>query len=99
MRGNSCTAFWETLQIYTGKHYSNYLGSLTYIRWESRRGTLAAEHTSCPGCVCEDSPTCRRHHKCKQAPAWELEQPEPGVMRWTTPAGPTYTTRPTVYEL
>jgi hypothetical protein len=29
---------------------------------------------------------------------WKLEQPEPGVMRWTTPAGRHYTTRPTVYE-
>ena len=24
--------------------------------------------------------------------------PGPGVMRWTTPAGRSYTTRPTVYE-
>jgi hypothetical protein len=31
-------------------------------------------------------------------PGWKLEQPEPGVMRWTTPAGRSYTTNPTVYE-
>jgi hypothetical protein len=33
-----------------------------------------------------------------QAPGWTLTQPEPGVMHWTTPAGRSYTTRPTVYE-
>ena len=49
-------------------------------------------------CECDLAPACRRHHKCKQAPGWRLEQPEPGVMRWTTPAGRTYTTRPTVYD-
>ena len=32
-------------------------------------------------------------------PAGQLTQPEPGVMRWTTPSGRTYTTRPTVYEM
>jgi hypothetical protein len=43
-------------------------------------------------------PACRRHHRCKQAPGWQLAQPQPGVMRWTTPAGRSYTTRPTIYE-
>ena len=47
---------------------------------------------------CNIAPPCRRHHRCKQAPGWKLEQPEPGVMRWTTPSGRVYTTRPTVYE-
>jgi hypothetical protein len=28
-----------------------------------------------------------------------LEQPEPGVIRWTAPSGRTYTTTPTVYDL
>jgi len=49
-------------------------------------------------CECNIGPPCRRHHRCKQAPGWTLEQPEPGVFRWTTPSGRTYTTRPTVYE-
>jgi Domain of unknown function (DUF222) len=47
---------------------------------------------------CNLSPPCRRHHRCKQAPGWKLEQPEPGLMCWTTPSGRTYTTRPTVYD-
>jgi hypothetical protein len=50
----------------------------------------------------------RRHTRCgpppgngieKQAPGWTLIQPQPGVMRWTTPAGRSYTTRPTVYDV
>jgi len=47
---------------------------------------------------CNLGPPCRHHHHVKQAPGWTLEQPEPGVMRWTTPSGRVYTTRPTVYE-
>jgi Domain of unknown function (DUF222) len=50
-------------------------------------------------CQCDLAPACRRHHRCKQAPGWRLAQPEPGVMRWTTPAGRSYTTTPTVYEM
>jgi hypothetical protein len=49
-------------------------------------------------CQCDLAPACRRHHRCKQAPGWKLAQPEPGVMRWTTSSGRSYTTRPTVYE-
>jgi hypothetical protein len=49
-------------------------------------------------CQCDLAPACRRHHRCKQAPGWRLTQPEPGVMRWTTPSGRSHTTRPTVYE-
>ncbi len=43
-------------------------------------------------------PACARHHHAKHAPGWKLEQAEPGVMRWTTPSGRAYTTRPTQYE-
>ena len=48
---------------------------------------------------CNLGPKCRRHHRCKQAPGWLVEQPEPGVIRWTLPSGRTYTTTPTVYDL
>jgi hypothetical protein len=50
-------------------------------------------------CQCGLAPLCRRHHRCKQAPGWKLRQPQPGIMRWTTPSGRTYTTTPTVYDL
>ena len=48
---------------------------------------------------CNLHPSCRRHHRCKQAPGWKLRQPQPGIMRWTTPSGRTYTTTPTAYDL
>jgi hypothetical protein len=38
-----------------------------------------------------------RHHHAKHAPGWHLQQTRPGVMRWTTPSGRTYTTHPTQY--
>jgi Domain of unknown function (DUF222) len=48
-------------------------------------------------CECNLAPLCRRHHRCKQADGWRLEQPEPGILVWHTPAGRTYTTTPTRY--
>jgi hypothetical protein len=50
-------------------------------------------------CPCNISPLCRRHHRCKQAEGWWLEQPEPGVLKWRVPSGRTYATTPTVYPL
>jgi hypothetical protein len=47
---------------------------------------------------CNLGPPCSRHHHAKHAPGWKLEQPEPGVMRWTPPSGRTYTTTPTRYD-
>ena len=46
---------------------------------------------------CNLGPACRTHHRAKQAPGWKVEQPEPGVFRWTLPSGRTHTTRPTNY--
>jgi hypothetical protein len=48
-------------------------------------------------CECDLAPLCRHHHRCKQAEGWELEQPEPGVLVWRTPAGRQYVTQPTQY--
>ena len=48
-------------------------------------------------CPCNVSPLCRHHHRVKQAQGWRLDLPEPGVLRWRTPAGRTHTTTPTVY--
>jgi hypothetical protein len=52
-----------------------------------------------PTCQCNLAPKCRRHHRCKQAAGWKVEQPEPGVLRWTLPSGRTHTTTPTGYDL
>jgi hypothetical protein len=45
-------------------------------------------------CECDLAPLCRHHHRCKQSEGWRLEQPSPGIMRWTTPAGRRYLTTP-----
>jgi uncharacterized protein DUF222 len=45
-------------------------------------------------CECNLAPLCRHHHRCKQSEGWQLDQPAPGVMTWTTPAGRHYTTTP-----
>ena len=50
-------------------------------------------------CECNLAPLCRHHHRCKQAEGWGLEQPEPGVLVWHTPAGRTYVTSPTQYAI
>ena len=56
-------------------------------------------HPAGPTCQCNLAPKCRRHHRCKQAPGWRVEQPAPGVMRWTLPSGRTHITTPTEYEV
>jgi Domain of unknown function (DUF222) len=48
-------------------------------------------------CECNVAPLCRHHHRCKQSEGWCLEQPQPGVLRWTTPAGRHYLTAPEPY--
>jgi Domain of unknown function (DUF222) len=50
-------------------------------------------------CECDLAPLCRYHHRCKQAEGWHLEQLEPGVLVWRTPAGRTYTITPTEYPM
>jgi hypothetical protein len=46
---------------------------------------------------CNLGPKCRTHHRAKQTPGWNVEQPEPGVFRWTLPSGRSHTTRPSTY--
>jgi hypothetical protein len=48
-------------------------------------------------CECNLAPLCRKHHQAKQTHGWKLDQPEPGIMIWTTPAGRRYITYPSVY--
>jgi hypothetical protein len=43
-------------------------------------------------CECNLAPLCRHHHRCKQAPGWQLTQPRPGEMTWRTPSGRAYET-------
>jgi hypothetical protein len=39
-------------------------------------------------------PLCRHHHRLKHEGEWKLEQPEPGVFRWTSRLGHVYTVGP-----
>jgi hypothetical protein len=50
-------------------------------------------------CECGLAPLCRRHHRAKQAPGWQLDQPEPGVLVWTAPSGRTYPVQPDTYPV
>jgi hypothetical protein len=43
-------------------------------------------------CECNLGTVCRRHHRAKQAPGWNLSQDQPGVMTWQLPHGRTYLT-------
>ena len=58
-----------------------------------------AYHRGGRTCLCNLAPLCRKHHRCKQAEGWRLEQPEPGVLVWQTPSGRTYTITPTEYPV
>jgi hypothetical protein len=55
-------------------------------------------HPDGPTDECNLDPKCRRHHRVKQAPGWNVEQPQPGTMHWTTPSKRTHTTTPTSYD-
>ena len=48
-------------------------------------------------CLCNLAPLCRHHHQVKQTPGWTLQQPTPGTLTWTTPAGRRYTITPSRY--
>ena len=50
-------------------------------------------------CACNLGGNCRTHHKIKQLPGWHLQQPQPGVFRWTTPTGRSYQVRPDPYPV
>jgi ribosomal protein L12E/L44/L45/RPP1/RPP2 len=50
-------------------------------------------------CECNLYPLCRRHHQTKQARGWQLSQPEPGRLIWTTPSGRQYITSPDRYPV
>jgi Domain of unknown function (DUF222) len=57
-----------------------------------------AWHLGGASCECNLAPLCRHHHRCKQAEGWWLEQPEPGILKWRTPAGRTATSTPAEYS-
>jgi hypothetical protein len=48
-------------------------------------------------CGCNLGGACRSDHQLKQHPRWKLEQTQPGIFTWTTPAGRTCTIGPDTY--
>jgi hypothetical protein len=67
--------------------------------WRCDCDHTIAHHKGGRTCECNLHPLCRHHHQVKQAPGWHLEQPEPGVLVWTTPSGRTYTTTAEPYPV
>ena len=50
-------------------------------------------------CLCNGGPKCRRDHRLKQHPRWQVDQLPDSTFRWTTPSGRQYTTEPTRYPI
>ena len=50
-------------------------------------------------CACNGGCRCRRDHRVKQSPGWQVEQLPGGLHRWTTPSGRTYTGGPMQYPI
>ncbi|MGO8959861.1 MAG: HNH endonuclease, partial [Streptosporangiaceae bacterium] len=48
-------------------------------------------------CECNLAPLCRRHHRAKQAPGWQLSQDQPGRMTWHLPHHRSYVTSGEAY--
>ncbi len=55
--------------------------------WRCEQDHTISYRLGGPTCPCNLSPECARHHRLKHLPNWRLDQPRPGVLSWTTPAG------------
>jgi hypothetical protein len=53
-----------------------------------------AYHKGGPTCRCNVASLCRRHHRLKQRPEWQLHHIWPGVLVWIAPTGHWYVTGP-----
>jgi len=59
--------------------------------WRCEQDHSIAYRLGGPTCPCNLSPECARHLHLKHLPSWQLDQPRPGVLTWTTPARLTHT--------
>jgi|GEM_PF-216328 len=49
-------------------------------------------------CLCNGHPCCRRNHRNKQEPGWQVRGTgQPGFFTWTLPSGRSYNSKPTSY--
>jgi hypothetical protein len=67
--------------------------------WRADLDHTVPWHEGGPTCRCNLGACCRTHHKIKQLPGWRLEQPQPGIFRWTTEAGRSYAVEPDRYPV
>ena len=67
--------------------------------WRTDLDHTVPWHKGGPTCACNLGGCCRTHHKIKQLPGWQLAQPQPGMFRWTTPAGRSYLVKRDVYPV
>ena len=67
--------------------------------WRCDDDHTTPHHQGGRTCECNLHPLCRQHHQTKQADGWHLDQPQPGVLTWTTPSGRHYTTTPEPYPV
>jgi hypothetical protein len=51
-------------------------------------------YPSGPTCACNLACLCRYHHRLKTHGGWQLTQPRPGHLIWTSPTGHTYRVHP-----
>jgi hypothetical protein len=104
--GNTCDHAWQTPAYQPSPALRHLVearyGSCVFPGCRRPAAQCDKDHTvpydqSGKTCLCNLAPLCRHHHRCKQSEGWQLEQPEPGVLVWRTPAGRTYTTIPARY--
>jgi len=67
--------------------------------WRTDLDHTVPWHKGGATCPCNLGGCCRTHHKIKQLRGWKLEQPQPGIFRWTTPAGHSYLVQPDPYPV
>jgi hypothetical protein len=67
--------------------------------WRCEQDHTVAYRLGGATCPCNLSAECPRHHHLKHLPGWRLDQPQPGILTWTTPARLTHTVAPGPYPV
>jgi hypothetical protein len=81
------------------RHVESRDGTCRFPGCQRRAAKCDADHTIAyhkggPTCPCNLASLCRRHHRLKQRPEWQLVQIWHGVLVWIAPTGYWYVTGP-----
>jgi hypothetical protein len=104
--GDACDHAWQTAAYQPSRALRHLVetrhGTCVFPGCRRPAGQCDKDHTvpydqGGKTCLCNLAPLCRRHHQAKQAHGWRLEQPTPGTLIWTTPAGRSHTIAPSRY--